>query len=66
MTGTNPLGNSGNGVEIYDRASGAVIGGLGPGEVAEVMQTSRSTVDRDWRFARTWLAANLRPADRDR
>ena len=34
--------------------------GLTPGEVADVIGVSRSTVDRNWRFARTWLAANLK------
>ena len=34
--------------------------GLNPAEVADVMGLSRSTIDREWRFARKWLAANLR------
>lgn len=33
--------------------------GLGTQETADVMGVSRSTVDRDWKFARTWLKANL-------
>jgi hypothetical protein len=28
-------------------------------EVADVLGVSRATVERDWRFARTWLAAHL-------
>jgi RNA polymerase sigma-70 factor (ECF subfamily) len=33
--------------------------GLSVEEIGEVLAVSRSTVDRDWKFARTWLAANL-------
>lgn len=33
--------------------------GLSQTETAEVMGLSKATVDRDWRFARVWLAANL-------
>ncbi len=33
--------------------------GLGAQETADVMGVSRSTVDRDWKFGRTWLRANL-------
>jgi RNA polymerase sigma factor (TIGR02999 family) len=31
------------------------FGGLDMGEIAELLDISRATVDRDWRFARTWL-----------
>jgi RNA polymerase sigma factor (TIGR02999 family) len=34
--------------------------GLSGAEAAEVLGISRSTFDRDWRFARVWLAARLR------
>jgi RNA polymerase sigma factor (TIGR02999 family) len=36
-----------------------VLWGLSVKEIGEVVGVSRSTVDRDWLFARTWLAANL-------
>jgi len=35
------------------------FGGLGTAEIAEVLDVSRATVDRDWRFARTWLYRRL-------
>ena len=31
------------------------FGGLDMAEIAEILDVSRATVDRDWRFARTWL-----------
>ena len=31
-------------------------------EIAELLDTSPSTIDRDWRFARRWLATQLRSA----
>lgn len=31
------------------------FGGLGMDEIASALGLSRSTVERDWRFARTWL-----------
>jgi RNA polymerase sigma factor (TIGR02999 family) len=37
-----------------------VFWGMTIGEVAEVMEISASTVDRDWRFAQRWLANRLR------
>ncbi|REJ84128.1 MAG: hypothetical protein DWQ36_17010 [Acidobacteria bacterium] len=37
-----------------------VFWGMTVAEVAEVMQVSPSTVDRDWRFAQRWLANRLR------
>jgi RNA polymerase sigma factor (TIGR02999 family) len=38
------------------------FGGLGNAEIAEVLEVSRATVDRDWRFARTWLYRRLAAA----
>ncbi len=35
------------------------FGGLSVDEVASVLNTSPSTVDREWRFARAWLATEL-------
>lgn len=37
------------------------FGGLGFSEVAEVLGSSLSTVERDWRFARAWLQDSLAP-----
>jgi RNA polymerase sigma factor (TIGR02999 family) len=31
------------------------FGGLDMADIAEILDVSRATVDRDWRFARTWL-----------
>ncbi|MCA9058769.1 MAG: sigma-70 family RNA polymerase sigma factor [Planctomycetaceae bacterium] len=39
------------------------FGGLCVAETAEVLQVSEATVKNDWRFARAWLAAQLRPED---
>ena len=36
------------------------FGGLTTSEAAEVLQISRRTVERDWRFARAWLLQRLR------
>ena len=41
------------------------FGGLTPQETAEVLEVSRKTVDRDWRFARAWLARQLLPPEDD-
>lgn len=38
------------------------FGGLGTAEIAEILGVSRATVDRDWRFARTWLYRRVAPA----
>ena len=38
------------------------FGGLGNAEIADVLEVSRATVDRDWRFARTWLYRRLATA----
>jgi RNA polymerase sigma factor (TIGR02999 family) len=35
------------------------FGGLGNEEIAEVLQVSRATVNRDWTFARAWLYAAI-------
>lgn len=40
------------------------FGGLEFAEVAEVLQVSLATVERDWRFARAWLQKNMR-SDRE-
>jgi RNA polymerase sigma factor (TIGR02999 family) len=39
------------------------FGGLGTAEIADVLDVSRATVDRDWRFARTWLYRRLAAAN---
>jgi RNA polymerase sigma factor (TIGR02999 family) len=39
------------------------FGGLGIAETAEVLGTSRSSVVRDWRFARVWLHRELERRD---
>jgi DNA-directed RNA polymerase specialized sigma24 family protein len=36
-----------------------VLWGLELDEIAEVLGVSRSTVDREWRFARRWLMPRL-------
>jgi RNA polymerase sigma factor (sigma-70 family) len=36
------------------------FGGLEVSEVAEILQVSQSTLERDWRAARAWLAMRLR------
>lgn len=36
--------------------------GLGMEEIATLLEVSRATVDRDWRFARTWLYRRLAAA----
>ena len=36
-----------------------VFWGLEHTEIAETLDVSLSTVERDWRFAKTWLAAEL-------
>ncbi|HET9984466.1 MAG TPA: ECF-type sigma factor [Longimicrobiales bacterium] len=38
------------------------FGGLDLAETAEALQVSESTIDRDWRAARAWLARELRQA----
>ena len=38
--------------------------GLGAKEVAELLELSKATVDRDWRFARAWLLTRLRGGSR--
>ena len=38
------------------------FGGLETAEIADVLDVSRATVDRDWRFARTWLYRRLAPS----
>jgi RNA polymerase sigma factor (TIGR02999 family) len=41
------------------------FGGLTLDEAAEVLQVSRDTVKRDWRFAKLWLARELSGIARD-
>jgi RNA polymerase sigma factor (TIGR02999 family) len=41
------------------------FGGLTLDEAAEVLQVSRDTVKRDWRFAKLWLARELSAIARD-
>lgn len=52
---------------VYPRRAEVVtltfFGGLGTREVAEVLDMSERTVERDWRFAKAWL--NDRLANRD-
>jgi RNA polymerase sigma factor (sigma-70 family) len=36
-----------------------LLWGMEIDEIAEVLGVSRSTVDREWRFARSWLRARL-------
>ena len=38
------------------------FGGLNYDEIAEVLQTSRATVRRDWEFAKLWLYTELHDA----
>lgn len=38
------------------------FGGFDGAEVAELMEVSESTVARDWRSAKAWLARELRPS----
>jgi RNA polymerase sigma-70 factor, ECF subfamily len=35
------------------------FGGLSAAEIAEILNISRSTVERDWKFARAWLMREL-------
>ncbi|MEM7281751.1 MAG: ECF-type sigma factor [Pseudomonadota bacterium] len=35
------------------------IWGLGMGEIADLLEVSLATVERDWRFAKSWLADEL-------
>jgi RNA polymerase sigma factor (TIGR02999 family) len=55
-------------LEELDTRSAAVVemryfGGLTEQEIADALQISPATVKRDWEFARSWLLAQLRPAD---
>ncbi len=36
-----------------------VVWGASMAEIAETLEVSRATVERDWRFARAWLASRL-------
>ena len=40
-----------------------IFGGFEISEVAEIVHVSIATVNRDWRFAKTWLARELNAAD---
>ena len=41
------------------------FGGLENGEVAEMLNVSTATVDREWRVARAWLATQIRQSRRN-
>ncbi|MCB9877833.1 MAG: sigma-70 family RNA polymerase sigma factor [Planctomycetes bacterium] len=51
----------------YDRPARVVMlryfAGLDPAEIAELMQVTRRTVDRDFLFARTWLRRHMNRDD---
>jgi RNA polymerase sigma factor (TIGR02999 family) len=52
----------------FDEAKARVVelryfGGFEVAEVAEMMGTSKSTVEREWRAARAWLAMRLRSGE---
>lgn len=55
------LKNFGN---LYPRESEVVemkfFGGLDTGEIAQALNVSTKTIDRDWNFARTWLCRELK------
>ena len=40
-----------------------VIWGLTLGQIAESLEISPTTVERDWQFAKAWLAEEVRPSD---
>lgn len=51
-------------LEVLDARAARVfklraLWGMNGQEVADVLGVSRSTIDRDWRFARAWLRSNL-------
>jgi len=51
-------------LEVLDSRKAELVGlrvfwGASMGEIAELLEISESTVERDWRFARRWLAARL-------
>ncbi len=51
-------------LEALDARKAELVGlrvfwGAGMSEIAEILQISESTAERDWRFARRWLAARL-------
>ncbi len=37
--------------------------GMSPAEVAEALDISQKTVERDWKFARAWLRDRLKPTE---
>jgi RNA polymerase sigma factor (TIGR02999 family) len=39
------------------------FGGVGMAEIAQILDVSRATIDRDWRFARTWLYRRMAAAE---
>jgi RNA polymerase sigma factor (TIGR02999 family) len=52
-------------LETFDPLQSRIVemryfGGLSEQEVAEVLGTSRSTVTREWKIARTWLYGRLK------
>jgi len=38
------------------------FGGLNVAETAELLGVSESAIERDWRTAKAWLSARIRPA----
>jgi len=51
-------------LEALDARKAELVGlrvfwGASMAEIAEILEVSESTVERDWRFARRWLAARL-------
>lgn len=51
----------------FDKRQAQVVvfrffGGMTDNEIAEVLRVCRKTVQRDWKFARTWLLTELRKA----
>jgi RNA polymerase sigma factor (TIGR02999 family) len=55
-------------LERIDERAGMVVHfrfflGMSPAEVAEALEISQKTVERDWRFARAWLRDRLKPTE---
>ena len=57
-----------NGLAAFDERKTQIVemkffGGLNTREIAEVLRISPETVNRDWKFARSWLLRELKHAD---